>query len=195
MLTLNCCYRCDSNLGEILWAQSIFASPLGKWAATSALMYLLPEKWILTDSPMEITFFFLFNSLYIASYLWMLWTTWFVLVNSEWLAACWWDKEKIKFFAIARHVVGELLLTEQTSLFFLSQHEQPLKQLNLSVLLCLPPPSPSPPPQPPGLLPSPPALRASHVNSLHAHILFGAIRKREPFPACPIASCHHQLTQ
>lgn len=56
-----------------------------------------------------------------------------------------------------------------------------------------PPPSPPLPPQPPGLLPSPSALRASHVNSLHAHILFGAIRKREPFPACHIASCHHQL--
>lgn len=56
-----------------------------------------------------------------------------------------------------------------------------------------PPSSPPLPPQPPGLLPSPSALRASHVNSLHAHILFGAIRKREPFPACHIASCHHQL--
>lgn len=32
------------------------------------------------------------------------------------------------------------------------------------------------------------ALRASNVNNLHAHILDGAIRKREPFPARPIAS-------
>lgn len=46
--------------------------------------------------------------------------------------------------------------------------------------------------QPLGVLP------ASHVNSLHADILFGAIRKAGPFPACPGASrrasaCHQTL--